>query len=266
MRNVRIEANPDVVVGDKIRILHLTDPHLFAASDGELRGTATAASLARVLEHYQDSGWRAERTIITGDLIQDDSEAAYERFRDSLLPLNMRMHCLPGNHDVRALMRRICRQPPFSYCATEEIGNWLIVALDSCVSGVAGGRVGEAETQRLAGAVADSSADHVMVCLHHPPVPMGSAWLDTVGLDNGEEFLRRTERLERVRLVVFGHVHQAFDEQRDGIRIIATPSTCSQFLPGSDEFAVDERPPAYRRLTLHANGSCETEVIWVDDE
>ena len=50
------------------------------------------------------------------------------------------------------------------------------------------------------------------------------------------------------------------------MRIIATPSTCRQFLPGSDDFAVDNRPPAYRRITLLDDGSCETELIWVDEE
>ncbi|MBT8087240.1 MAG: metallophosphoesterase [Gammaproteobacteria bacterium] len=246
--------------------MHITDPHLFARPDGELRGTATAASLARVLGHYQDSDWQAERALITGDIIHDDSEVAYRRFRDALLPLDMRMHCLPGNHDVRALMLEVCREPPFTYCATEEIGNWLIIALDSCVSGTAGGSVAEAELQRLTDAVAGSSADHVLVCLHHPPVKMGSAWLDSVGLANAEEFLRHVEALGRVRLVVSGHVHQAFDEVRNGIRIITTPSTCSQFLPRSDVFAVDNRPPGYRRLTLDTEGNCETEVVWVDVE
>jgi Icc protein len=49
----------------------------------------------------------------------------------------------------------------------------------------------------------------------------------------------------------------------DGIRILATPSTCSQFRPLSHDFAIDNAPPAYRRLDLHADGSIQTEVAWV---
>lgn len=105
-----------------------------------------------------------------------------------------------------------------------------------------------------------------MICLHHPPVDMGSAWLDTVGLRNGEEFLQRVQSLGRVRLAVFGHVHQPYDREHDGIRIIGTPSTCRQFLPGSDDFAVDDRPPAYRRITLHDDGSSDTKLIWVNND
>jgi Icc protein len=59
-------------------------------------------------------------------------------------------------------------------------------------------------------------------------------------------------------------VHQSFDSRRHGVRLLATPSACLQFVPQSNEFCVDTRPPAYRRLTLHADGTLDTEVVWVD--
>ena len=248
-----------------IRVLQLTDPHLFADVDGELRGTNTQASLARVLAHYQNSDWRADRVIMTGDLIQDDTAEAYQRFRDLLLPLDLRVHCVPGNHDIRDLMRAVCCRPPFSYCAYEEFRDWLIVGIDSCIRGHAGGEVSSDELDRLSDIVSRSPAKHVMVCLHHPPVPVGSKWLDSVGLRNGDEVLDRLRSLNRVRLATFGHIHQEYDAEHDGMRIIGTPSTCRQFEPGSEKFAVDDNPPAYRRITLGADGSVDTEVVWVGE-
>ena len=236
---------------------------MFADADGKLRGANTRESLESVLAHYRASGWRADRVVVTGDLIQDDSSGAYDRFRELMLPLNLRVHCVPGNHDVPELMQRVCRVPPFSYCAWEEIGNWLIIGLDSFVDGTAGGAVSKAEFERLSETVAASDAAHVLVCLHHPPVAMGSAWLDSVGLANGEQFIAQLGALGRVRAAIFGHVHQAYDAEHDGVRIIATPSTCRQFRPGSDEFAVDDKPPAYRRIELGPNGSLHAELIWV---
>jgi len=236
---------------------------LFADADGKLRGANTRESLESVLAHYRASDWRADRVVVTGDLIQDDSSGAYDRFRELMLPLNLRVHCVPGNHDVPELMQRVCRVPPFSYCAWEEIGNWLIIGLDSFVDGTAGGAVSKAEFERLSETVAASDAAHVLVCLHHPPVAMGSAWLDSVGLANGEQFIAQLAALGRVRAAIFGHVHQAYDAEHEGVRIIATPSTCRQFRPGSDEFAVDDKPPAYRRIELGANGSLHAELIWV---
>ncbi|MGH8327024.1 MAG: 3',5'-cyclic-AMP phosphodiesterase, partial [Steroidobacteraceae bacterium] len=45
---------------------------------------------------------------------------------------------------------------------------------------------------------------------------------------------------------------------------LATPSTCTQFLPRSAEFALDRLPPAYRTLELCADGSIVTDVVWVE--
>jgi Icc protein len=202
---------------------------------------------------------------MTGDVIQDDTAEAYQRFRDLLLPLNLRVHCVPGNHDIRDLMRAVCCRPPFSYCAYEEFRDWLIVGIDSCIRGHAGGEVSADELDRLSDIVSRSPAKHVMVCLHHPPVPVGSKWLDSVGLRNGGEVLDRLRSLNRVRLATFGHIHQEYDVEHEGIRIVGTPSTCRQFKPGSEEFAVDDNPPAYRRFALNADGSVDTEVIWVGE-
>lgn len=246
-----------------VRILHITDPHLFADADGELRGTKTCESLAAVITHFRASGREADLVVATGDIIQDDSAAAYVRFRELLEPVGLPVYCIPGNHDVRHLMKAALSKPPFYYCATAALGNWLLVGVDSCREGDAGGAVSAAEMERLEAEVAASDAEHVLVCIHHPPVPMNSRWLDEVGLENAAELLARLQALGRVRLVLFGHVHQAYDEQHGNVRIIGTPSTCRQFLPASDTFAVDDRPPAYRQVALAADGTFETELVWV---
>lgn len=250
---------------ESVRVLHLTDPHLFADIEGELRGTVTYSSLVRVIEHYKHSGWTADIVAVTGDLIQDNSAEAYEHFKALTRSLALPIHCVPGNHDDRALMSDALDAAPFYYCDTAELGNWLIAGVDSCIDESAGGVISADELDRLDSAIDGSEAKHVMVCLHHPPVPMGSRWLDTVGLINGHEFLARIGASGRVRMAIFGHVHQAYDQMHDGVQIFGTPSTCRQFKPLSDDFAVDRQPPAYRRLTLHADGSFDNELIWTGD-
>lgn len=238
---------------------------MFADADGSLRGTNTRDSLEQVLAHYESGDWRAHRVIVTGDIIQDDSAEAYDNFRDLLLPLKLRTHCVPGNHDIRDLMRPVCCRPPFSYCAYEEFRDWLLVGLDSCIKGDPGGEVSQEELDRLSEIVTRSTAKHVLVFLHHPPVPMGSKWLDSVGLRNGDEVLERLRMLGRIRGVLFGHVHQDYDDDYEGMRILATPSTCAQFKPGSEKFEVDDKPPAYRRVVLSSDGAVDSELVWMAD-
>ena len=174
-----------------LKVLHLTDPHLFADKAQDLRGTVTYSSLCDVLDHYRDCGWQADVAMVTGDLIQDDSAGAYEHFADLVGALDLPVYCLPGNHDVRDLMREALSEAPFHYCESLQQGDWLVVSLDSCITGQAGGRIEADELDRLDREIDASSASHVMVCLHHPPVLMDSRWLDSVGLENREEFLDR---------------------------------------------------------------------------
>lgn len=248
-----------------IRILHVTDPHLFADSAANLRGTVTLQSLGRVLEHIRSADWQADIVAVTGDLIQDDSAAAYDRFCTLLSTLNLPVYCIPGNHDNRAAMQQALQREAFHYCENAQLGNWLIVGIDSCLSGKAGGEISRQELERLRGILDASKDKHVLICLHHPPLPVGSKWLDKVGLDNADAFLDLILQYPGVRGAIFGHVHQTFDSDYRGIRIVGTPSTCRQFEPGSDEFAIDEQPPAYRRLSLLNDGTIDDELVWLPD-
>jgi Icc protein len=203
---------------------------------------------------------------MTGDLIQDDSREAYDRFRESMLPLGLPVYCVPGNHDIREMMKDALVGPEFHYCESVIYGDWLIAGIDSCIDNDAAGRVADAELSRLEALLDDTVAPHVLICLHHPPLPVGSKWLDDmVGLRNGEEFLHLIARSGKVRAAIFGHVHQAFEGMYESIQIIGTPSTCRQFKVASEVFALDDNPPAYRRISLCADGRVETELIWIRD-
>jgi Icc protein len=230
-----------------------------------LRGRVTHDTLERVLAHHLDSAWQPDLALVTGDVVQDDSREAYEHFCRLLSQVGVAVYCLPGNHDVRPLMREVLSDRSFGYCDTIDSGAWRIVCVDSCETGAAAGRISPAELRRLTALLREPPAEHVLVALHHPPVPVGTPWLDEVGLLNGQEFLAAVTACGRVRVALFGHVHQAFDAERESLRVLGTPSTCRQFRVGSETFAVDDLPPAYRRLTLHPDGRVATGVVWVRD-
>lgn len=256
-----VRTSPTIIA---TRILHLTDPHLFADKAGELRGATTFDTLSAVLDDYDASGWRADVVVLTGDLIQDDSAAAYEHLKTLLGRLELPVYCVPGNHDLREVMQATLQPPQFRHTGLFEADNWLVIGLDSCVPGDPGGHVSDAELDRLDAAIAATRAVHIMVCLHHPPVAVGSRWLDLVGMDNGREFLRRAGASGKVRLILFGHIHQDYNQVHAGMSVIGTPSTCRQFRKGAAEFAVDDNPPAYRRITLYTDGRFDHQRVWVN--
>ncbi len=245
-----------------MQILQITDPHLYGNSSGHLRGVETDSSLRNVLDAVLATGIEYSAVLVTGDLVQDDV-GGYLRFKSIVGELGKPILCLPGNHDEPDAMRASLAAEPFRYCGAHLIGGWNFIMLDSCDPGHVGGRLSSAELERLDATLGACPA-HAMVCLHHHPVPVHSRWLDSLGLADADDFWRVIDAHPHVRGIAWGHVHQSHDAVRNGVRLCATPSTCAQFLPHSDRYALDVRPPAYRRLELHADGRIDSEVRWVD--
>ena len=245
-----------------MNILQITDPHLYGNAAGRLRGVVTDSTLRSVLEDAFAQVPDYSAVLVTGDLVQDDP-SGYLRFKSLFGNLKKPVLCIPGNHDEPEAMRRELAQAPFQICGTYATGGWQFIMLDSYDPGHVGGRLSAEELARLDETLARSRA-HAMVCLHHHPVDMDSRWLDTVGLANADEFWRIIDAHAHVRAIAWGHVHQAYDGMRAGVRLYATPSTGAQFLPKSERYAVDSRPPAYRRFRLAGDGSIDSEVRWLD--
>jgi Icc protein len=245
-----------------MQILQITDPHLYGSATGRLRGVETDSSLHAVLDDAFTRVPDPAAVLVTGDLVQDDP-SGYLRFRSIFGNLQKPVLCIPGNHDEPEAMRRELKGAPFQICGSHEADGWQFIMLDSYDPGHVGGRLSAGELARL-DATLRRCPNHAMVCLHHHPISMGSRWLDTVGLAEPDGFWRVVESHAHVRAVVWGHVHQVYDGQRGPVRLFATPSTGAQFLPHSDRYAVDSRPPAYRQFELHADGRIDTAVHWIE--
>jgi Icc protein len=245
-----------------VRLLQISDPHLFASAHGTLRGVATLASMQRVLAHAGARRSNIDALVCSGDIVNDEPEG-YAHFARALGEFGKPVYCIPGNHDHPARLRSALSGPPFQVGGHVDLGAWRVLLVDSCKPGQVRGFISAAELAALDAALA-SAPHYAIVFVHHHPVSMASRWLDAIGIENADEFLRVLDAHPQVRAISWGHVHQSFDARRHGVRLLATPSTCAQFLPLSDDFAVDSQPPAYRRLTLQPDGQLETEVVWVD--
>ena len=248
-----------------VRLLQFTDLHLCAEGSGRVKGVETAATFARCLQHARANHSPVDAVLLTGDLVQDDSRA-YLELAALMATEPGPVHCLPGNHDLPAEMEALLGRPPFDMAPVQRYGDWTLLQLDSAVAGAAHGHLSAESLGFLDDALARFADSHVLVVLHHQPVPIGSAWLDSIGLMNGPELLQAVARHRNVRGMLWGHVHQSFDGMHGGVAMMSTPSTCFQFVPGRDDFAIDERPPGYRWLHLYPDGRIDTRVVWVAAE
>jgi 3',5'-cyclic-AMP phosphodiesterase len=246
-----------------IRLLQITDTHLLGSRDGLLRGIPTFANLQAVYAHAQQHFHDGDGVLLTGDLVQDEA-AGYTLIREVFQTSTVPVYCLPGNHDLPDAMHDTLAKPPFVHDDHIIMNEWLLLMLNSWQAKSAGGALGKAQLQRMNQLLTQHADRHTLICLHHHPIRMHSDWLDEVGLQDAAAFRACVANHAQVRGVLWGHVHQQLDQHIDGVHYMATPATCSQFLPHSSDFALDNKPPGYRILQLGADGSIGTDVIWLD--
>ena len=246
-------------------MVQLSDCHLFADTQGKLLGLNTQFSLDKVLELIRGEQPSPDLILATGDLSQDASYESYQRLEQALSAFPAPVYWLEGNHDKPAPMLQAldCHRERISPCVL-EIGNWTIIMLDSTIPGEVPGDLFDEDLKFLDDALANARGEHLMVCLHHHPVPMKCAWLDTQVVGSAEQFFAVIDRHPRVRAIIWGHVHQEYDDLRNDVRLLAVPSTCVQFKPKSDDFAVDDTNPGYRWLDLYPDGRIDTAVSRVE--
>lgn len=246
---------------DSIKLVQITDTHLFAPDDGSLLSVNTADSFRAVVAEIVAHNTEFDAILATGDISQDHSTESYLRFTQGIAPLHKTCFWLPGNHDYKPNMNTV---PPSSQVhAVEHVllgHHWQMVLLDSQVVGVPHGRLSDQQLELLEMKLSEHPDRHTLVLLHHHPLLVGSAWLDQHTLKDSHLFWQVVERHRNVKAVLCGHVHQDMEREHLGVRVMATPSTCVQFKPNSDDFAVDLRPPGWRELELHANGEVTTQV------
>lgn len=242
-------------------VFQFTDSHLSADPDVCMRGINTTDSLKAVAALAQ-SFEAPDALVATGDLSHDGSMASYRRFREVVSRPNIPLRWVPGNHDDAAMM---------AHCAEYQahplrLGKWHIILLDSQVLGAEQGAIDAESLRRLESqlAAADAVSEYVLICVHHNPLRTGARWMDTINLTNGCELLDTLNRHPSARALIHGHIHHDFERVVGRVRVFGTPSTCAQFAPQTEAFAIDTQPatcqPGFRWLKLHPDGAVETGV------
>jgi 3',5'-cyclic-AMP phosphodiesterase len=243
-----------------LNVLQISDSHLLDDPEGTLLGLKTQQTFEETLQHAIDNHAPFDLVLATGDIVQDASTAGYERFLQGLSQYNIPTYCLPGNHDDPALMKRILNTDLIHYKPHTIIQGWLFIFLDSCKTGSAGGLISEKTLLRVEETLKTYPDHPAVICMHHPMVAVGSEWLDTMKIDNGEVLSSSLDRFKQIKLVLCGHIHQEFSQQFNNFPLLALPSTCIQFLPKSKGFALDKISPGYRWLQFGNDGTLVTAI------
>jgi Icc protein len=247
------------MVQDKhLKILQLTDSHLYADPSRCLLGINTLETFDQVLAQALHERGLPDLLLATGDLVHDASDSGYKRLLGRFKLTGVPTYCLPGNHDLPKKMKQILNQENVHTLPSVQAKGWSLIFLDSTIPGNESGSLDPNQLELLQLLLEAHPDKHTLICMHHHPVPVGSRWMDTMVLKNPDQFFGLLDDHPQVKAVLCGHIHQKYESEYRGVRLIGTPSTCVQFVAGQDDFAIDACPPGYRWLHLQPNGEIET--------
>ncbi|MEZ5536455.1 MAG: metallophosphoesterase [Thiolinea sp.] len=260
-----------------VRLLQISDTHCYSDDNSRLEWSEPELypnqSLIRLLAHLKKRAEDFDALVVSGDLVQEESAAAYRRVGEILQDFPLPVYTLPGNHDIPELLRTelvmACEQVSDQFHARFE--DWHCLFLNTHAAGRPEGHMTPEQFFELEVQLDQIEPDeYAMLFMHHHPVPIGSPWMDRMGLQQADEFWLLLAKYPQVKAVSFGHVHSEFNQHyqlSEGrvVHTFSTPATCVQVKHIDEQLRFDHFSPAWRELSLFANGQLETRVHYLVD-
>ncbi|WP_431278541.1 metallophosphoesterase [Leifsonia poae] len=214
-------------MSESLRILHLSDTHLYG--DGRLHYglVDTLAALDRVLERAQDLV-SVDVVVASGDLSDDGSAESYgllaERLEGWAEPRGAAVVYAMGNHDLAPAFEQVLGPRERSV----SVGGFRLVTVDTTVPGAGYGLIDADRLRRLQDALAEPAPNGTVVALHHPPVPPTTDLFETLQLVDPHPLLEVCAAAD-VRLILAGHYHHSLVSSAGptGIPVVVAPAVAN---------------------------------------
>ena len=242
-----------------MKFIHVTDLHLVPESEmlwGLKPIEVLDACLADIARHHADASFVA----ITGDLTDRGEVEAYQLLKRRLDSFPLPAPLMLGNHDDRENFKSVFADASldhggFVQQVHEEHGG-VFLFLDTLKGPPSSaGLYTEERKQWLTQQLDKAGGRPVYLFMHHPPFSIAHELMDTIMLDDPEEFAALLQGHD-VKHIFFGHGHRAVSGVWRGISFSAVPALSHQLplVSGSVETVYSHEPPAYAVVYVTGEG------------
>ena len=220
-----------------LRILHLTDTHLFGDDARHYDTVDTATQLTAALAHVAEQTF--DLVVVAGDVSEDGTIESYQRARtmmgDWARERGARTVFTMGNHDRREAFREVLGggqpdadehalpgiDPARPVASVAESNGWRVIVLDSSVPARGYGDIEPEQLTFLRETLATPAENGTVIVMHHAPVDAQTDLLQALALDpaDADEFIQIITGSD-VRAVLSGHYHHPIVETINGIPVV----------------------------------------------
>lgn len=200
------------------RLAQLSDLHLTTHNEPFAGQIDTDAQLRLALQRLAHAGQRLDAVVLSGDLTDAGSPAAYQRLR-ALIDEQARLLGCPilvgaGNHDSKQAFNASLGPAD----NVTEVRGLRIIQLDSSVPGTDQGELSASQLDWLAQVLATPAEHGTVLVVHHPPAPSASVVMSVATLRNIADLAGVVAGAD-VRIILSGHWHTPASSTFAGIPV-----------------------------------------------
>lgn len=210
-----------------MKLLQMTDIHLTAPGK-TIGGRDPVANFKRALDHAVTEHADAEALFITGDLSDWGEEEDYRLLRELIDELPFPTHLCIGNHDDRGtfltVFPELIGESGFVH-EVHPLSTGYAVTLDTWGPQTHAGHFCERRANWLTGVLQELPGP-IWLFMHHNPVPIGVAPMDTIMLRDADRFIQTVSPFrDKIAHIFHGHCHIPLSGSVAGISFSAPRGT-----------------------------------------
>ena len=229
-------------------IAQVTDIHLGFEPDNPAE--FNRKRLDQVLKYLMAMTPKPDMLLATGDIVDRGDGDSYRRLKNAFGQVDFPVWACVGNHDVRDNFVSWFPETPgdggFIQYEIPSTGDVRMLVIDTLEDGRHGGAFCEARAQWLITRLDEDRTRPTLIVMHHPPVEVGIAWMNT---HEDEPWVTRfracVEGRPNIVGIICGHLHRPITCSWAGTTVAICPSTAPQValdLSPIDPDRPDNRP------------------------
>lgn len=249
---------------EKFSIVQISDTHLFGDKNRKINGSNSYNNLKSVINHIVLTEKNPDLIMVTGDLSQDCTFESYQHIANLLNRSGVKYHFFPGNHDDVDVINKVFdlnwKKDSVDYFF--EAKNWFIYVIDTSVYPEVSGELSNEQITNLEETLQKNKNKPTIIFMHHHPVKINSVWIDEMSLKDSERFNNLVKENPQIKAVLFGHIHQVFEKDINGVFYGSAPACCYQVVPKTETFTIEKLSPGYRIIELNKD-KLNSRIVWL---
>ncbi|STX52396.1 3',5'-cyclic adenosine monophosphate phosphodiesterase CpdA [Legionella busanensis] len=224
-----------------LKLLQITDLHLFASNDKRIFGIDSNNRFKQVITHIKQHELHdTDAIILTGDLSQDETRESYQHILMAFKEFKIPVYWIPGNHDNLLLMQSVFASSSIlQYKRVLNCKYWHFIFLNTAIPSQGVGYLNEEELFIITEEIKKlEEPKKIALIMHHHPAYINTPLMDQYGLKNQSQFWQKLIN-SPVQLIICGHVHGHYSFEYQNITIECAPATCFQIKKGAIDLKIE---------------------------